>query len=472
MQTYYPYVAGKFTGSGDAHVITNPNTGEAFASTWLTGRKELELAVGAAKDVRELLKQMPAYERYEALMKIREGIIARRQVFARLICMESGKPVRYALAETDRSIQVFTVAAEESRRLPSEYIAIDWTKAGKGKEGLVRYFPVGIVAGISPFNFPLNLAAHKIAPAIAAGCPIILKPSSLTPLSTLMLSQVIAETALPPGAVSVLPMNRETGNLLVTDERISLLSFTGSPAVGWEMKRTAGRKKVVLELGGNAGVLISAGADLQDAAVKCAAGAFSYSGQVCIHTQRIYIIKELFAEFRDKFVSASARLKEGDPMDTETDIACMIDLPNAVRVENWIREAAGNGAEVLLGGKRRENFVEPTILTGTKPEMKVCCEEIFGPVVIIEPVESFPEGISRINEGRFGLQAGVFTNSISEMNCAFDQLEVGGVIINDVPTFRTDHMPYGGVKDSGLGREGVRYAIYDMLEPRLLVKNR
>lgn len=472
MKTYKPYVAGKFISNEDAHAVTNPYTGEAFATTWLTGQMELDSAIRAAEDVREVLKQMPAFERYEALMKIREGIFARREEFATLICLESGKPVRFALAETDRSIQVFTVAAEESRRLPREYIAIDWTKAGKDKEGLVRYFPVGIVAGISPFNFPLNLAAHKIAPAIAAGCPIILKPSSLTPLSTLMLAQVIAETALPPGAVSVLPMNRETGNLLVTDERISLLSFTGSPAVGWEMKRTAGRKMVVLELGGNAGVLVSTGADLQDAAVKCAAGAFSYSGQVCIHTQRIYIIKDLFAKFRDTFVAASARLKEGDPMDPATDIACMIDLPNAVRVENWVREAAGNGAIVLLGGKRRENFMEPTILTRTKPEMKVCCEEIFGPVVIIEPVESFREGISRINEGRFGLQAGVFTDSISEMNSAFDQLEVGGVIINDVPTFRTDHMPYGGVKDSGLGREGVRYAIYDMLEPRLLIKNR
>jgi glyceraldehyde-3-phosphate dehydrogenase (NADP+) len=375
------------------------------------------------------------------------------------------------LAEVDRSIQTFTVAAEESKRLPAEYFSVDWTAAGAWKEGFVKYFPVGIVAGIAPFNFPLNLAVHKIAPAIAAGCPIILKPSSLTPLSTLMLAQIIDHTDLPKGAVSILPMNRETGNKLVTDERISLLSFTGSPEVGWKMKSHAGKKKVVLELGGNAGVIISHGADLEVAVAKCVAGGFSYSGQVCIHTQRIYVLKDLFESFTALFVEKVKLLKQGNPADPATDMAVMIDEANAIRVENWINEAVKDGARILTGGKRENSFMPPTVITATKEFMQVCSAEVFGPVVVIESVDSFAEAIEHINSGRFGLQAGVFTDSINEMNMAFNQLQVGGVIINDVPTFRVDHMPYGGIKDSGSGREGVKYAMMDMMEPRLLVKN-
>jgi glyceraldehyde-3-phosphate dehydrogenase (NADP+) len=266
-------------------------------------------------------------------------------------------------------------------------------------------------------------------------------------------------------------MNRNTGNRLVTDDRISLLSFTGSPEVGWEMKRQAGKKKVVLELGGNAGVIIAHGSDLDVAVNKCVTGAYSYSGQVCIHTQRIYVIKSLFSEFTEKFTKRTKNLVAGDPLDPSTEISSMIDEANAIRVEQWVNEAISGGAKLLLGGSRRGSYFQPTVLTGSDKNMKVCSEEIFGPVVIIEPVENIEEGIRQINEGRFGLQAGVFTNSISEMNYAFNHLEVGGVIINDIPTFRVDHMPYGGIKDSGQGREGIRYAILDMMEPKLLVKN-
>ncbi len=470
-KTFEIYCAGHFIATPEILAVKNPYDGSLVATTYLAGFAELEEAVTAAANVAEELRKTPSFRRYDILKEISEALLAQKQQFAELITLESGKPIRYALGEVDRSIQTFAVAAEESRRLPKEYMSIDWTPAGAGKEGFVKYFPVGIVAGIAPFNFPLNLAVHKIAPAIAAGCPIILKPSSLTLLSILMLAQIIDRTALPKGAISILPMNRETGNKLVTDERISLLSFTGSPEVGWKMKRDAGKKKVVLELGGNAGVIISHGADLDAAVAKCVVGGFSYSGQVCIHTQRIFVLHDLFEEFAGRFVEKVQQLKPGNPLDPKTDIAVMIDLANAERVENWVNEAVAAGAKILTGGQKDGSFMQPTVLTGTREEMRVCSDEVFGPVVVIEPVASFAEAIKQINSGRFGLQAGVFTNSIDEMNQAFDQLHVGGVIINDVPTFRVDHMPYGGIKDSGLGREGVKYAIMEMMEPRLLVKN-
>jgi acyl-CoA reductase-like NAD-dependent aldehyde dehydrogenase len=470
-QIFEIYCAGKFITTSAKHPVINPYDGSKVATTFLAGDAELDLAINTAAIVAEELRNMSSYKRYNILKQISEELFLLRQQFAELITLESGKPICNALAEVDRSIQTFTVAAEESKRLPAEYFSIDWTPAGSGKEGFVKYFPVGIVAGIAPFNFPLNLAVHKIAPAIAAGCPILLKPSSLTPLSTVMLAQIIDHTTLPKGAVSILPMNRETGNKLVTDERISLLSFTGSPEVGWKMKSHAGNKKVVLELGGNAGVIVSQGADLESAVVKCVAGGFSYSGQVCIHTQRIYVLKDLFELFTAEFVDKVKLLKQGNPIDPATDMAVMIDEANAVRVENWVNEAVKGGARILAGSKRENSFMQPTVITGTKEFMQVCSAEVFGPVVVIEPVDTFAEAISRVNSGRYGLQAGVFTDSINEMNQAFNQLQVGGVIINDVPTFRVDHMPYGGIKDSGLGREGVKYAILDMMEPRLLVKN-
>ena len=470
-RTFEIYCAGKFISTSALHSVTNPLDGSEVATTFLAGDDELDQAIKASENIAEEFGNTPSYVRYKILKQISEELFSLRQQFAELITLESGKPIRYALAEVDRSIQTFIVAAEESKRLPAEYFSTDWTPAGAGKEGFVKYFPIGIVAGIAPFNFPLNLAVHKLAPAIAAGCPIILKPSSLTPLSTLMLAQIIDHTDLPKGAVSILPMNRETGNKLVTDERISLLSFTGSPEVGWKMKSHAGNKKVVLELGGNAGVIVSHGTDLEAAAAKCVAGGFSYSGQVCIHTQRIYVLKELFESFTERFVEKVKLLKQGNPIDPATDMAVMIDEANAIRVENWVNEAVKGGAKILIGGKRENSFVQPTVITGTREFMQVCSAEVFGPVVVIEPVDSFAEAISRVNSGRFGLQAGIFTDSISEMNMAFNLLKVGGVIINDVPTFRVDHMPYGGIKDSGSGREGVKYAIMDMMEPRLLVKN-
>jgi len=468
---YKIYCAGNFISTDNNHLVTNPYNNSQVANTFLASETELDKAIVAAENSKQELLSLPSFTRYSVLKQISDELFSLRKQFAELITFESGKPIRYALSEVDRSIQTFLIAAEESKRLPKEYMSIDWTPAGTGKEGILKYFPIGIVAGISPFNFPLNLAVHKIAPAIAAGCPIILKPSSLTPLSTLMLAQIIDRTELPKGAVSIVPMDRQTGNKLVTDSRISLLSFTGSPEVGWKMKRDAGSKKVVLELGGNAGVIISHGSDLDTTAAKCVAGGFAYSGQVCIHTQRIYVMRDLFESFSELFVEKTKLLKAGDPLDPSTDMAVMIDEANAIRVENWVKDAVEGGANLLTGGKREKSYMPPTVLTGTRETMQVCAGEVFGPVVVIEPVDSFSEAILRVNSGRFGLQAGVFTDSINEMNEAFNKLEVGGVIINDVPTFRVDHMPYGGVKDSGSGREGVKYAILDMMEPRLLVKN-
>jgi acyl-CoA reductase-like NAD-dependent aldehyde dehydrogenase len=329
---------------------------------------------------------------------------------------------------------------------------------------------VGLVAGIAPFNFPLNLAVHKIAPAIAAGCPIILKPASATPLSTLELAKIIHQTALPKGAVSVLPMDRKAGNQLVTDERFKLLSFTGSPVVGWEMKRNAGKKKVVLELGGNAAVIITPTADFEKAVAKSMIAGFSYSGQICIHAQRFFVHESVFNHFTNLFLTAAKKLKQGNPENEDTDVSNMIDAENAKRVETWINEAIQQGAAVLLGGKRTGNYIEPTVLTNTNKDMEVCSKEIFGPVVTIEKYSTFPEAVEMVNDSDFGLQAAVFTLSDAEITTAFDTIETGGVIINDVPTFRVDHMPYGGVKDSGLGREGVKYAIMDMMEARILVK--
>jgi len=471
MKQFLIYAGGEFKNTNNILEVINPYNNEVVATTYLGSFEDLEFSIEKALEVKKALKEMPSYLRYQILDQIARELELQKTEFSKILCLESGKPWKYAAGEVDRAIQTFRVAAEESKRLPMEFISLDWTPSGEGKEGIVKYFPVGLVAGISPFNFPLNLAVHKIAPAIASGCPIVLKPSTLTPLSTLALAEIIHNTMLPRGAVSVLPLNRETGNYLVTDDRIKLLSFTGSPAVGWGMKNRAGKKKVILELGGNAGVIVTGSCNVDDAVKKCLTGAFSYSGQVCIHAQRIYVEQSIFEQFTNAFLNAVRALKSGNPLDPETDISVMIDEGNAQRVEAWVNEAVDGGATVLCGGVRKGAFYEPTVLVETKSQMKVCALEIFGPVVTLESFDNFDEAIHNVNSGNFGLQAGVFTNNISEMNAAFRDLDVGGVIINDVPTFRVDHMPYGGIKDSGLGREGVKYAIKEMMEEKILVKS-
>lgn len=471
MKEYKIYAGGEFLISPEILPVFNPFNKEQIAQTYIANSDILEKAILKAKSIEKELTELPAYIRYEILMQIADTMKSRREELASVLAQEAAKPMRYAVSEINRAISTFIAAAEESKRPPMEYIRLDWDPSGKGREGFVKYFPVGLVAGISPFNFPMNLAVHKIAPAIAAGCPIILKPARSTPLSTLILAQIIDQTALPKGAVSILPMDRESGNQLVTDIRFKLLTFTGSPQVGWKMKNDAGKKKVVLELGGNAGVIIAKSADVEFAVKRCIVGAFAYSGQVCIHTQRIYVAKEIFKNFYEKFIDEVQKLKTGNPLDASTDISSMIDEENAIRVEEWIKSAIADGAELLCGGKRNGSIIEPAVITNTKNQMKVSCQEIFGPVVILEKFEKFEEAVAMVNESIFGLQAGVFTNHVDEMNYAFTNLHVGGVIHNDVSTFRVDHMPYGGIKESGLGREGVKYAIHDMMEPKILVKS-
>ena len=471
MESYKIYCAGEFIETAAKLKVIYPFTGEQFAETFLATEELLDKAVKKAEDVQKELKSMPSFMRYEILMSIAEMLEKGKERMAEIICMEAGKPLKYSKAEVERAIQIFIIAAEESKRLPKEYISLDWTPQGKNKEGIIKYFPVGLVAGISPFNFPLNLAVHKIAPAIAAGCPIILKPASSTPLATLELAKMIDKTRLPKGAVSILPMDRVTGNKLVTDERMKLLTFTGSPEVGWQMKKDAGKKKVVLELGGNAGVIVGRSADIEHAVKRCLIGGYAYSGQVCIHVQRIYVQRSMFGKFAEEYIKAVKTLKYGDPLKADTDISVMIDEANAIRVESWVNEAIESGAKVLCGGKRKGNYYEPTVLTNTKSSMKVNSREIFGPVVTLEAFDKFDEAVERVNEGVFGLQAGVFSDEQKEINYAFENLDVGGVIVNDSPSFRVDHMPYGGIKDSGLGREGVKYAIMDMLEAKILVND-
>ncbi|MBP9069544.1 MAG: aldehyde dehydrogenase family protein [Bacteroidia bacterium] len=469
--TYPLYLAGEFITTKDILIVSDKYENKDYATTYLADEKVLDFAIKKGLEAKEAMKQLSSLEKYEILFDIYSRIKTKRQYLAEVLCIESAKPIKYALDEVDRAAQTFLIAAEECKRLPKEYVSLDWTASGKNKEGIIKYFPIGLVAGISSFNFPLNLAVHKIAPAIAAGCPIILKPASSTPLSTLELAKIINETKLPKGGLSILPMNRKTGNLLVTDEQVNLLSFTGSPEVGWEMKKQCGKKKIVLELGGNAGVIITPSANVEDAIQKCMVGAFAYSGQICIHAQRFYVHESVFEKFKASMVEKAKDMEIGNPLKQDTEISDMIDETNAVRVEKWIQEALALGATLLCGGTRTGKFVEPTILTGTTEKMKVNSEEVFGPVICLESYSgSIENAIKKINAAKFGLQCGIFTDSVAELTTSFEKIEVGGIIHNNAPTLRFDQMPYGGIKESGLGREGVKYAINDMLEHRILVK--
>jgi len=470
MKNYPLIIGGNEVATAQRLEVRNPFDGSVVGTTYLAGKEQLELAIEAAQAVQKQLWALPTHVRANALEQISDELNERREELAKLLAAECAKPLKYALGEIDRSSQTFKIASEEAKRLPSEVIQLDTTAAGEKREGIVKYFPVGLVAGIAPFNFPMNLVAHKIAPAIATGCPIILKPASSTPLSSLELARIIEKTALPKASVTVLPMNRESGNQLVTDERFKLLTFTGSPEVGWKMKAQAGKKRVVLELGGNAGVIISKDTDIDKHLPRLLIGAFAYSGQVCIHAQRFYVHRSLFDAFCQNMKAGAEKLKWGNPLDVETDISAMIDAVNTERMTEWLKEATDAGAKVVSGGFENDGIFAPTILTNVKKELRVCSEEVFGPIITVEAFDGFEQAIDMLNDSKFGLQAGVFTDSITEMNLAFERIECGGVIINDVPTFRVDQMPYGGVKDSGFGREGLKYAILDMMEPRILVK--
>jgi acyl-CoA reductase-like NAD-dependent aldehyde dehydrogenase len=405
------------------------------------------------------------------LRQVAEGISKRKEEFSRTLCQEAGKPIKAARTEVERAIFTFTVAAEESTRIYGEYLPLDWQEYTAGRWGIVKRFPLGPIAGITPFNFPLNLVAHKVAPAIAAGCPMVLKPAPQTPLSSLLMAEVVQQAGWPDGGLNVLPLSNDDASVLVTDDRIKLISFTGSAAVGWQIKKNSGKKKVILELGGNAGVIIHSDADLDYAASRCVAGGFGYAGQTCISVQRVLVQQSVYGKFIDLFLAGVKELQCGDPLEESTDVGPLIRESDAVRATEWIQEAVRGGARVLCGGARKGSVLEPTVLTGTRPDMKVNCQEIFAPVVTVEPYVEFDEAIRALNSSLYGLQAGIFTRDAKLMFQAFEELEVGGLLAGDVPTFRIDHMPYGGIKDSGIGREGLRYAIEEMTEPKLMVMN-
>jgi acyl-CoA reductase-like NAD-dependent aldehyde dehydrogenase len=465
------FVDGKWIEEGDPVEIRAPYDGSVIASVFQGRREHAEAAIAAAVKAFGTTRRLPAFERQRVLRRVSENITERKQEFARTMAQEAGKPIKAARTEVERAIFTFNVAAEESTRIYGEYLPLDWQEFTAGRWGIVRRFPLGPIAGITPFNFPLNLVAHKVAPAIAAGCPLVLKPAPQTPLTALLLAEAVQQAGWPDGGLNVLPLSTEDAGLLVTDERIKLISFTGSAAVGWQIKKNCGKKKVVLELGGNAGVIVHSDADLAYAADRCVVGGFSYAGQTCISVQRILVERSALAKFTDLLLEGVKKLKTGDPLDDSSDLGPLIRESDAVRASDWIQEAVRGGARLLCGGQRRGPVLEPTVLTGTRPEMKVNCQEIFAPVVTVEPYDDFNQALRQINNSSYGLQAGLFTRDAKLIFNAYEELEVGGLIAGDVPAFRIDHMPYGGVKDSGLGREGLRYAIEEMTEPKLLVMN-
>ena len=464
------FLAGRWVDSPDPLLVANPaDPSTPAGSTFHATEAQYEEAVTAAVAAFEVTRTLPAYERGRILREISTGIKARREELGRIMATEAGKPIRDALVEVDRASLTFRLGAEEAERMTGEVIPLDLMASSKGRLGITRRFPIGPVAGISPFNFPLNLAAHKVAPAIAAGCSIVLKPPSKDPLTMLTVAEIIEQAGPPVGAVSILPMTRELGDRMVADERFKLLSFTGSPSVGWRMKERAGKKKVVLELGGNAGVIVDKTADLDWAVRRTLVGAFTYAGQVCISVQRMFVHEDIWDTFMGKLVEGARALKVGDPLDASTDLGPMVDAAAASRTQRWVDEAVALGGKVLLGGTAKGTFFPPTILTDTPVSAQVCSNEAFAPLVVAFPFRDFGDAIRRVNDSFFGLQTGVFTNDLAHSWQAFNELEVGGVIVNDVPTYRIDHMPYGGVKDSGLGREGLRWAIEDMTEIRIMV---
>ena len=464
------YLAGRWVDSPDVLEVSNPaDPDNPAGSTYHATSEQYEEAVTEAVDAFEETRKLPAYERGRILREISAGIKARREELGRLLSLEAGKPIRDALVEVDRATLTFRLGAEEAERITGELIPLDLMPASKDRVGITRRFPIGPIAAISPFNFPLNLAAHKLAPAIASGNPIVLKPPSKDPLTMLTVAEIVESTGLPAGAVSIIPMTRELGDRMVEDDRFKLLTFTGSPSVGWRMKERAGKKKVVLELGGNAGVIVDKTADLDWAVKRTLVGAFTYSGQVCISVQRMFVHEDIWDAFMGRFVEGARGIKVGDPLDPQTEMGPMVDGAAASRTQRWVDEAVAMGGTLLLGGKADGSFFPPTILTDVPATAQVCSNEAFAPLVVAFPFREFGDAVREVNDSMFGLQTCVFTNDLTHAWQGFGELEVGGVIVNDVPTYRIDHMPYGGVKDSGLGREGLRWAIDDMTEVRIMV---
>jgi glyceraldehyde-3-phosphate dehydrogenase (NADP+) len=464
-------LGGDEVQTGERYEIRSPYDGSPVALVHRAGPEEVERALAAALEGFETTRRLPAWQREQVLKNVADAIAARRDVLAQTIALEAGKPLKTARTEVDRAVFTFTVAAEESKRIYGELVPLDWLPGNDGRVGHVRRVPLGPIAGITPFNFPLNLVAHKVAPALAAGNPILLRPASQTPVTALLLGRIVLEAGWPEEGIAVLPSSTEAARPLVEDPRIKLLTFTGSPAVGWGLKARAGRKRVTLELGGNAAVIVNDDADVAYAAERVAWGGFTYSGQTCISVQRVFVHRAVYDEFAADLVRRVEALKVGDPLDEATDVGPVIDADSAERIEAWIEEATAAGATVLTGGERDGSLWRPTVLANLHEDLRVSCDEVFAPLVGLTPFEDIEEAIDAAGRGEFGLQAGIFTNDLRVVDAAFDRIEVGGLMVNDVSTYRIDHMPYGGVKSSGFGREGLRYAIEEMTEQKLLTFN-
>jgi len=473
LRDQYPlYLANEALQPNTNLAVTDKFTGEVATRVALADAAMIDEAIGAAVKAAQPMARMASYERRDVLQHCVDRFIARKDELAYALCIEAGKPINDSRGEVGRLIDTFRIAAEESVRMTGEVQPLDISPRARGYQGIWKRVPIGPCSFISPFNFPLNLAAHKIAPAIAVGCPFVMKPASRTPLGAIIMGEVLAETNLPKGAFSILPATRDGADLFTVDDRLKLLSFTGSPDVGWDLKAKSGKKKVVLELGGNAAVIIDADADLDDAVDRTVFGAFYQSGQSCIGVQRILVHDAVYDAFKAKLVAKTSTLIAGSPHDEETFVGPMIDVKEAARLENWIEEALGKGAALLCGGKREGAMLEATLLENVDPSTKLNREEAFGPVAFLIRFRTWEEALHICNDSKFGLQAGVFTRDIFKILDAWDDLDVGGVVVNDVPSYRVDNMPYGGVKDSGIGREGVRFAMEDMTEIRNLVIRR
>jgi len=464
------FVAGEWVETGDWIDVRSPYSGEVVGRVAKGGAEETRRAIDAAEEA--LHNPLPAHKRAEILVKVVAGIARRHDEIARQISDEAGKPLKAARVEASRAMSTYTFAAVEARKLAGEMVPMDAAQAGEGKLAFTLRRPIGVVGAISPFNFPLNLVAHKLAPALAAGCPVVLKPATQTPLSALLLAELEDEAGLPPGWLSVVVgPSAEIGDVLVEDGRVKAITFTGSGAVGWGLAARAARKKVNLELGNATPVIVTADADIEAAATAMAAHAFSFAGQSCISVQRLYVERPAYDRFVEAFVPKVEALKIGDPADEETDVGPVIDEDARERILEWIAEARDGGAEILAGGEQRDGLIAPTVIAGASPELKVSCEEVFGPVVTVNAFDSLDEAIELANSTRYGLQAGIFTSRLDTAMRAGQELEFGGVIVNEAPTFRADQMPYGGVKDSGNTREGPAYAVRELTEERLVVIN-
>ncbi len=470
-KTHSFLIDGQWRTSDETMEVTNPYNGDIVGTVYRPSAQHVEEAVQSANRAFEKTRKLPSYQRSEILKKAAAEIDKRKEELAKILCQEAGKAIRHARGEVTRAVSTLTIASEEANRVLGETVPLDITPAAGDRLGIVRRFPIGPIVGISPFNFPLNLVCHKVAPALASGNTITVKPASATPLSSLMLGEILVNAGALPGSYNVLPCAASLAETMVTDPRFKMVTFTGSAEVGWGLKSKAGKKRTCLELGGNAAVIVEPDADLDFALQRCILGGYAYAGQICISVQRIFIHQKIFDDFVDAFVKGVRAMKVGDPMLEETDVGPMIDEPSAIQTENWVKEAISQGAKLLTGGKRDGTMVEPTVLVNVPRKAKVACQEVFAPVVVLDSYKTFEKALNKVNDSVFGLQAGVFTQDIEKAFKAFNEIDVGGVIVNDIPTYRVDHMPYGGVKDSGFGREGVKYAIEEMTELKIMVVN-